>query len=197
MDHGGNPEIPPFITDGPDSTTVTHAGNGGGVSPAVPTPPTGGSKKQHDPTPGARGLKSDRQSVGASIEEGEISNTPYSRALSVNSVTEGSFPATFLVTLLTLFAFLLMTWFTVLRDARSTNNQVLSTTNTTVVSLYLYHNRETLFTILVIIVVDTRAQPQVGSGRPHRINFVGNFRLRGFPHVTGSSLRRRPYTWGL
>jgi hypothetical protein len=125
----------PTSTSHPDSVlAVTHTyNNGEGVPLALATPPVADSVEPIKPT---LLNKSDELSVDASTE-GDEDHTSSPCTLSiwppVDFVLGNFFLATFLISLVILIVSFIVTWFTVLRDARSMNDRVLS--NATGVSL--------------------------------------------------------------
>ena len=113
-----------------------------GAAPStLPTTSVNHSGKSSDPTPGPGTPKSDRCSPGASAHQDEIT-IPHPPILSARSpvhfVLDNFFFATSLISLTIFIIFFIATWFTVLQDARSMNDRVLS--NATGVSLCLYPN---------------------------------------------------------
>jgi hypothetical protein len=148
-----------ILTEDPNPTPATHIGNNDeGVSPALDTTSTNDSRKPSDPALSAGILKSSGRSVDTSAEEDKGRMISPSRALPAQSpvdfVLGNFFLATFLISLTISIVVLIVTWFTVLRDARSMNDRVLS--NATGVSLCLYHSWWTLLTVVAAVGSDTR-----------------------------------------
>jgi hypothetical protein len=127
----------------------------------IPALPAGHSRKPGDPislSP-AETLKSSRGSADACVDEDEIdamSPTP-----SLVHFVLGNFAfAMTLISLIVFIAFFAVTWLTVLRDARSMRDQVLS--NAAGVSLSFCFNGCALLTVVVAVGINTRPWPSTG-----------------------------------
>ena len=122
-------------------------------------------KRCVDSTPGLGTPKSDDQPVDtfAGAEDATDATlrppTLYTRC-SIHFVLGNFFVAIPLISLIIFVIFFAVTWF-VLWDARSLNLRVFS--NSTGVSLCLYHDERTSLMAFVVIVVNTRRQPSTGS----------------------------------
>ena len=112
MNSGSKPEMPPTVTEDPNSTSAIQF-----------------------PKPGLL-------SVDSSAEGEEAHMVPPSHVLSIRSPVDiilgNFFLATFLISLIICIVSFIVTWFTVLRDARSINDQTLS--NVTGVRLCLSYS---------------------------------------------------------
>jgi len=151
-----------------------------------PTLQTGRSRGSGDPislSP-AGPLKSGRRSADACVDEDEINAMPPIPFL-VRFVLGNFAFAMFFISLIVFIVFFAVTWLTVLRDARSMIDQVLS--NATGVSLSLCFNRCALLTAIVAIGIDTRPRPSTGSRCIRIIHFVDGRRLR-CPHYPRGSI---------
>ena len=109
------------------------------VFPALRTVSAGRPAKLGDPTPGLETPESDRQPAA---DEGEINTIPRPSILPTQSpvhiVLGNFFFAMSSISLIIFIIFFVVTWFTVVQDARSTSKWVLS--NVTGVSMCLCHN---------------------------------------------------------
>ena len=139
------------------------------MPPALRTTSVGRSGKLGDPTPYHRTPQSDGRPASTFVNEGEI--IPHPSILSTRSaihlVLDNFFFAMSLMSLAVFTCFFAVTWFTVLQDAQSMNDWVLS--NVTGVSLCLYHNGRTLLMTVVAVGVDIRPQP---STRPRCVRAI-------------------------
>ena len=155
----------------------------GAVSPAFHTTPTSPSWKpsHHAPNSGAPNSGS---SLDTSANEDDIDVIFPPSTLSTQSpahfVLSNFFFAMSLISLILFIIFSTVTWFTVLRDARSMSDQLLS--NATGVSLRLYHMRMVLTTVATV-GIDTRPQRSTVSGCMRVIHLMESPRLRRGYHI--------------
>ena len=144
------------------------------ASPALHTTSTGRSGMLEDPTPSSETSESDRQPAGTLADKSEINAIPRPSVLSTQSpvhlVLGNFFFATSSISLIVFTIFFAVTWFTVLQDARSMNDWVLS--NVTGVSLCLYHDERVSLMTDVAVGVDTRPQPSTGPRCMRTIYFM-------------------------
>ena len=161
-----------------------------------PTLQIGPSKRPGDPISlrPAGTLKSGRRSADACVDEDEINAMPPTPFL-VHFVLGNFAFAMFFISLIVFIVFFAVTWLTVLRDARSMVDQVLS--NVTGVSLSLCFNRCASLTAVVAVGIDTRPRPSTGSRCIRIIHFVDGRRL-WWPHYPWGSIPvLRPHPRGL
>ena len=161
-----------------------------------PTLQTGRSRRPGDPislsTAGTP--RSSRRSADACVDEDEI-NAMLPTPFLVHFVLGNFAFAMFFISLIVFIVFFAVTWLTVLRDARSMVDQVLS--NVTGVSLSLCFNGCASLTAVVAVGIDTRPRPSTGSRRIRIIHFVDGRRL-WWPHYPWGSIPvLRPHPRGL
>ena len=140
----------------------------------------------------------EKPTLSASEPTTAISNlqtlmAPRPSTLSVRSplrfVLGNFFLAVFLISLVISTTFFAVAWFTVFRDARSMNHQVVS--NVTGVSLHLHYNEWTSLTTVVTVGVDTRPCHSTRSRCICIIHFMESRRLWFEHHSSESVLGRR------
>ena len=147
MDSYNEPDVPSVAPEDLISTPAAHIGICIGVlSPALST------GDPISPSP-AGTLKSSKGSVDACVDEGGI-NPMYPTPSLVHFVLGNFAFATFLISLIISIVFFAVTWLTVLRDAQSMKDQVLS--DATGVSLSPCLNECPLLTVVVAVGINTR-----------------------------------------
>ena len=148
------------------------------LPPTLHTTSLGYPEKHHDSTLGLGTPKSDGQSAydsgGAEDTIDTTSSTLYTRS-SIYLVLGNFFIAMFLISVIIFLIFLTVNWF-ILQDTRSLNHRVFS--NSTGVSLCLYHNEWMSSMTVVMLVINTRRQPSTGSRGIHVVHFVEDAGLR-------------------
>jgi len=142
-----------------------------------PVPSTRHSRKPRDPIPLSPTvtLKSGKRSMDACANEDEVNMMPPTPSL-IHSVLGNFAFAVFLISLAVLIVFFAVTWLTVLRDARSMKDQVLS--NVTGASLPLYFNGCVLLTAAVALGINTRPHPSTRSRCICVVHFMEGRRLQ-------------------
>ena len=171
--------MPSIVTEDPNSIpapAIHICNNGEGVPPELATTLTADSRKPSDPTLHGKygGLP-----VNASTEEDEARMISPSRALAIRSAVEflfgNFFLATFFISLIIFIVSFIVTWFTVLRDARSMNSRALSDA----AGVSVHHTVWILLMLVAAVGSDTRARPSAGPRCTHIIHFVEGRYLRG------------------
>jgi len=152
------------------------------LSPALPTDH---SRKPGYPIPlnPAATLESSRGSTDACVDEDEANIILPTPSL-IHSVLGNFAFAVFLISLAILIVFSAATWLTVLRDARSMRDQVLS--NVTGVSLPLCFNGCVLLTAAVALGINTRPHYPTRSRCICVVHFVEGRRLQCAHYPQGS-----------
>jgi len=123
MDNCSRPDVPSIAPEDLVSTPAAHVH----TEVLSPAPPTDHSMKSGYPillSPAAT-LESSRGSADACADQDEVKMMPPTPSL-IHSVLGNFAFAVFLISLVILIIFFAATWVTVLRDARSMRDQVLS-----------------------------------------------------------------------
>jgi len=162
------PEISSIVTGDLDSIPTAHVDTSGKViSPTLLT--------THPNKPSGSTLSTGMGFADSCVDEDKINAMPPTPSL-IRFVLGNFFFATFSIFLTLFIVFTAVTWLTVLRDARSMRDQVLSNANG--VSLYAYCNKRVLLTVTIPVGINTRSEPSTGSGCTCIIRFMGGCGLR-------------------
>jgi len=172
MDSCSKPDVPSIAPEDLVSTPAAHV-RAEVLSPALSTDHP---RKPGDPislSPAVT-LESSRGSADACVDEDEA-NVMLPTPSIIRSVL-GSFAfAVFLISLAILTVFFAVTWLTVLRDARSMKDQILS--DVAGVSLALYFNGCVLLTAAAALGINTRSRHSTRSRCICVVHFMGGHRL--------------------
>jgi len=172
MDNHSEPDVPSIVPEDLVPAPATHID----IRAEVPSPVLQIGRKPGDAnsfTP-AGTLKSDGEPADARVD-GEINVTPPTPSL-IHFVLGNFVISMSLISLIISTVFFAVTWLTVLRDARSMKDQVLS--NTTGVSLSPCFNGYVLLTVAVMVGINTRPRHPTGSRGMRIIHFVDRRRLQ-------------------
>jgi len=181
MDSCNGPDIPSITPEEPVSTPAVHVGICAEVSsPALPAGHSSQPGNHVSPSP-AGTFEFSRGSAGVGDEIDAMPPTP-----SLIHFVLGNFAfAMFLIFLLIFIVFFVVTWLTVLRDARLVRDQVHS--NVTGVSISCF-NGCALLTVVVTVDINNRPRPPTGPQCIRVIQFMDGPRLRSAHHLWGSIL---------
>jgi len=173
MDNCGKPDVPSIAPEDLVSTPAAHVPTEV-LSPALPTHH---SRKPGDliPLSPAVTLEPSRGSADACADQDKVNMMLPTPSL-IHSVLGNFAFAVFLISLAILIVFLAATWLTILRDARSMRDQVLS--DVTGVSLPLYFNGCVLLTAAAALGINTRPHHSNRSRCICIVHFMEGRRLR-------------------
>ena len=158
MDNCSKPDVPSVTPEHLVSTPTAHVH----TEVLSPAPPTDHAMKPGYPIPlnPAATLESSRRSVDAYADQDEVNMMLPTPSL-IHSVLGNFAFAVSLISLAILIVFFAVIWLTVLRDARSMRDQVLS--NVTGVSPPLCLNGCALLTVAAALGINTRPHHSTGS----------------------------------
>ena len=151
-----------------------------GMAPTLHATFIGRSGGHHGSPLGLETPKSDGLFVDTSAKaEDVIGMTPYPSPVSIRSpihfALNSVFVAMSLISLIIFIIFFAVTLF-ILWDARSMGRRVFS--NSTGVSMLLYHNERTSLTTVIAVAIDTRRQPPTGPRGIRIVHLVERPHLR-------------------
>jgi len=158
-----------------------------------PIPPTitltSHSGNPSDPTFSHETTTTGRRPTGAFTNGDEIDTAPHPSILSAQSPVHfllGNFFAMPLISLIIFIIFITVTWFTVLQDARSVNDRILS--NATGEPVFTPSSERASLITFAELGVDTRSWPSTGSRYKRIVRFLESRHLRCERHSEGSVL---------